>query len=411
MEFDRESLDREFPSRRIAIQMNHAAVCPLPARAAAALTGYAERISTRGPLDYRDWIAEASVVRRLASTLIGAGEPASISIVPNTTSGLDLVASGFPWRDGDTVVTTDTEFPANLAPWLALAPRGVVTRRVPTHDGAFTAADVAASCDASTRVVCVSAVSFHTGFRAPIEELAAFCRGRGIAFGLDGIQAAGVMPLDVAGWGVDFLSADGHKWLLGSEGCGILYTAPELRARLAARPGWTNMKRRHPTDYRVPEVPEYVTDGTRFEVGALPTPGVYALAASLALLLEIGIDTVAKRVAETLDVLVRGLPASGLTPVLFGERPQAGILAARPPDGVEARHVARRLEERGIVVTAREGFVRFSPHVGNDVEEAARVVAALQQAAQPGRRPTRPAAEPVITIRAGQDPMRDRGLA
>lgn len=381
MELDRQSLDREFPSRRIAVQMNHAAVCPLPARGAAALIAYAERIATRGPLDYRDWIGEADVVRRLAATLIGAGAPSSISIVPNTTSGLNLVAMGFPWRDGDAVVTTDTEFPANLAPWLALAPRGVVTRRVPTRDGAFTVADVAAACDGRTRVVCVSAVSFHTGFRAPIEELASFCRGRGIVFGLDGIQAAGVTPLDVAGWGVDFLSADGHKWLLGPEGCGVLYTAPELRARLAAPAGWTNLRRRHPADYRVPQVPEYVTDGTRFEVGALPTPGVYALAASLALLLEIGIETVARRVAATLDVLVRGLPGAGLTPVLFGERPHAGILAARPPEGVEARHVARRLEERGIVVTAREGFVRFSPHVGNDVEEAARVVAALREPA------------------------------
>lgn len=378
---DRESLDREFPSRRFAVQMNHAAVCPLPARGAAALAGYAERISTRGPLDYREWIAEANVVRRLAAALIGAGDASSISIVPNTTWGLSLVANGFPWRAGDSVVTTDTEFPANLAPWLALASRGVATRRVPTRDGAFTAADVAAACDASTRIVCVSAVSFHTGFLAPIEELAAFCRSRGIVFGLDGIQAAGVTPLDVTGRGVDFLSADGHKWLLGPEGCGILYTAPELRPRLAAPAGWMNLKRRHPTDYRVPEVPEYVTDGTRFEVGALPTPGVYALSASLALLLEIGIDTVARRVAGTLDVLVRGLPGAGLTPVLFGERPHAGILAARAPAGVDPRHLARRLETRGIVVTAREGFVRFSPHVGNDPEEAERVLAALHEPA------------------------------
>src|SRR5207245_2169588 len=152
---------------------------------------YARRLAERGALDWRDFIAEANVVRRLAATLLGADGVSSISIVPNTTWGLNLVASGFPFERGDGVVTTGTEFPANLTPWLALRSRGVDVRRIPTRDGAFTVDDIAAACDSRTRLVCVSAVSFHTGFRAPIEELASFCRGRRIVFGLDGIQAAG----------------------------------------------------------------------------------------------------------------------------------------------------------------------------------------------------------------------------
>ena len=82
---DRESLDREFPSRRVAIQMNHAAVCPLPARGAAALAGYAERIATRdavlasyGVQDCRAMMAtiDAAAVRRALVALPGsAGRP------------------------------------------------------------------------------------------------------------------------------------------------------------------------------------------------------------------------------------------------------------------------------------------------------------------------------------------------
>ncbi|MBK9965555.1 MAG: aminotransferase class V-fold PLP-dependent enzyme [Holophagales bacterium] len=65
-----------------------------------------------------------------------------MSIVPNTTYGLALVAQGLDWKPGDVVVTTESEFPANLTPWLDLGRLGVEVRRIPTRDGAFTAEEV-----------------------------------------------------------------------------------------------------------------------------------------------------------------------------------------------------------------------------------------------------------------------------
>lgn len=387
MEFTKESLDREFPSRTESIQFNHAAVCPLPARSAAALGAYAGRLTRRGGLDWHSWLEEADEVRRLAATFIGAGPDVggadSVSIVPNTTWGLGLVASGLDWRPGDVVVTTDSEFPANLAPWVSLERLGVRVHRVPTRNGAFSGQEIQRACDENptTRLLSLSAVAFHTGFRAPVEEIGPMCRARGIAFGLDAIQAVGAIPVDVTSTCVDFLSADGHKWMLGPEGCGILFTTPSFRARLKAPPGWTNLKRAHTTDYRVPEHPEYVEDARKFEVGALPTPGVYALAESLRLLGEIGIDVVRQRIAKILSVLVEGLPRLGFSPVLFGGPPAAGILAARPPEGRDARYYSSRLARSGIVISAREGFVRFSPHVGNDEGEAERILEGLESLA------------------------------
>ena len=129
--------DSEFPSRLASIQFNHAAVCPLPARAAAALSAYAENLTTRGGLDWRDWPAKADEVRALAARLVGADErvggAGSISIVPNTTWGLDIVAQGLDLSVGDSVVTTASEFPANLVPWVALERKGVTVRRLPTR--------------------------------------------------------------------------------------------------------------------------------------------------------------------------------------------------------------------------------------------------------------------------------------
>ena len=45
---------------------------------------------------------------------------------------------------------------------------------------------------------------------------------------VDAIQALGVHPFDVRKMNVDFLAADGHKWLCGPDGAGIFYCRREL---------------------------------------------------------------------------------------------------------------------------------------------------------------------------------------
>lgn len=381
MDLSRASLDSEFPSRLSTIQMNHAAVSPLPARAADALREYAELMSTRGPLAFPELMARLEGLREAGARLLGVTEAlggvSSVSIVPNTTYGLALVAGGLDWRPGDVVVTTESEFPANLAPWLDLARHGVEVRRIPTRDGAYTADEVFAACDARTRLVSLSLVAYHTGFVAPAAEVGAFCRARGIAFGLDAIQAAGAIPVDVAALGADYLSADGHKWMLGSEGCGLFFTTPAFRSRLRAPSGWLNLKRTHPTQYELGANPEYAEDATKFEIGAFPMPGVFALHASIGLLLEAGLETVGRRIGAVLDLLAEGLPKVGFSPVLHGQRPRSGILAARPPEGLDARQAMKHLEANGVACSARAGFLRLSPHFGNEPEDAEKVLGLL----------------------------------
>lgn len=383
MLLDREAADREFPSRRHGIHFNHAAVAPLPARAAAALAAHGRDVSERGSMTFPEQERKVEELRGLAARLMGAGDgeggAASVAIVANTSTGLNLVAQGLSWEPGDEVVTTESEFPANLMPWLALAQKGVVVRRVPTRDGAFTVEDVERHLTPRTRLVCVSAVAFHTGFVAPCAGIGALCRSRGVAFGIDAIQALGAVPVDVEAFGLDFLSADGHKWLLGPEGCGVLWTRPSFRERLAPPAGWLNLAR--PIGLIPPdEVPGYRADARRFEPGALPMPGVHALAASIGLLLELGLDQVGERIARVHAALLPGLSRLGFEPVLFDSPPRSGILSARPPAGKDARLYHRALEEAGIAASARVGLLRLSPHAGNDEEEAERVLSVLARA-------------------------------
>ena len=89
----------------------------------------------------------------------------------------------------------------------------------------------------------MSWVAFHNGWVYPIDEIAASAGERGILFVLDAIQGLGALPLDVAKTGVDVLAADGHKWLLGPEGCAVFYVSERARDRVPPLfGGWWNIK-------------------------------------------------------------------------------------------------------------------------------------------------------------------------
>ncbi|HKA36346.1 MAG TPA: aminotransferase class V-fold PLP-dependent enzyme, partial [Thermoanaerobaculia bacterium] len=291
--FSAQSLDREFPVRKSLIYFNHAAVAPLPRRVAAAIAAHNENVRDRGAADWRRWYAAIEATRAKAARFLGAARE-EIAFLPNTSWGLNLVARSFPWKEGDNVVTDDMEFPSNAYPWLALENRGVECRLAKNRGGRITAEDIAAKVDARTRIVAVSWVAFHNGWVYPLEEISKVCRERGILFVLDAIQGLGALPLDVRAAGVDVLSADSHKWLLGPEGCAAFYVSESARERVPSLfAGWWNIK--HETGYLDYKL-DFYDSARRYEPGTLPTANLAGLSAALDLLTEVSLETVRSRI-------------------------------------------------------------------------------------------------------------------
>ncbi|HKD18715.1 MAG TPA: aminotransferase class V-fold PLP-dependent enzyme [Thermoanaerobaculia bacterium] len=366
-DFSPEALDREFPVRRNLLYFNHAAVAPLPRRVADAMAAQVQNIRDRGAADWRAWFAQVEKTREKAARLIHAAS-SEVAFVPNTSWGLNLVALGFPWAAGDNVVTTDIEFPSNAYPWRALTERGVECRVAKSRAGRIAVDDVAERVDARTRVVAVSFVAFHNGFVFPIAEIGALCRDRGILLVVDAIQGLGALPIDVGASKVDVLCADGHKWLYGTEGGAVFFVREGAREKVPARAlGWWNLK----TEGEYLEYRGTAYSGARrYEPGSLPTVNLAGLSAGLDLLAEMGAPSVRSRILENVAALRNGLAARGWR-IATPEPLASGILAAAPPSA-DARRWAKALEARGVIVAPREGFVRFSPHAGNDVGEVAR---------------------------------------
>ena len=113
---------------------DHGAVAPLPQPTRVAIAAWLNEAAEEGDVPWQNWSQQVERTRLAAANLVGAGVE-EIALVPNTTSGISLVAEGFPWREGDNVVTLGNEFPSNLYPWLNLASRGVQTRKVPLEGG------------------------------------------------------------------------------------------------------------------------------------------------------------------------------------------------------------------------------------------------------------------------------------
>lgn len=212
---------------------DHAAVTPLSLPAKQALADWADEVTNNGDANWSEWRKRVGSVRDSAARLLGC-QSSEVAFVPNTTSGLSIIAEAFPWQPGDNVVLASGEFPANRNVWRCLIPRGVEVRVVESNPGSDVCPidRLLAAIDKRTRIVTASWVGFVTGWRHDLDELADACHHRGTLLCVDAIQGLGIIPLDLSRTSVDFLAADGHKWMLGPEGAGVLFVRQEHLDRL-----------------------------------------------------------------------------------------------------------------------------------------------------------------------------------
>ena len=338
----------------------------------------------RASFRYKEAIQAEDRLREQFRQLIGAASVEDIAILKNTSEGLSVVAHGIDWRPGDNVVITDQEFPSNRIVWHSLESQGVEMReaaisRAGLNEDASPEAIIERSCDQHTRLVAVSSVQYATGLRMDLECLSAFCRRKDILFCVDAIQSLGVLPLDVQAIGIDFLAADGHKWMLGPEGVAVFYCRPELRERLLLRQyGWHMVEDHLNFDNRDWAVAE---SARRFECGSQNTMGILALNASLSLLLEIGMEEVTRGVLQNTSYLLEAIRQNQrlapLSPPLVLENPtrRSGIVTFHAP-GTDSRKLTNKLVASGVRCSPRGGGIRFSPHFYTPEEQ---LESAMQQ--------------------------------
>ncbi|MFQ5443690.1 MAG: aminotransferase class V-fold PLP-dependent enzyme, partial [Nitrospinales bacterium] len=318
-----------------------------------------------GTTNYAGWMQEVESVRHSFARLINA-KPEEVAFVKNTSEGLSIVANGIAWQEGDNVVIPDIEFPANVYPWLNLARLGVETRFVKAVDGHVLFDDIVSQVDARTRVISISSVECNSGFRNDLNRIGTFCREKNIYFCVDAIQSLGALPMDVKRDHVDFLAADGHKWMMSVEGLGGFYISSDLVKEIhPAVVGWDSVINAHEfMSYDFTLRP----DAKRYEEGSFNVMSIYAFGAALSLFHDYGVEEIEVRIMKLGDYILKGLRKRGLK-IINSTRPseRSGIISFTGE--IEFKKLAAHMEANKVSLTMRDGLVRLSPHFYNTEEE------------------------------------------
>jgi len=231
------------------IYLNHGTVGAPPRRVLAAQQAIRDEIE-RQPARF--------LLRELSSTLVGrattrvprlrqaaavvaefvGARGADLVFVDNATAGMNAALRSVDLRPGDEIVVADHAYGAvaKVAGFIARE-RGAAVRTAalpwPPRPAAAVAAVVGA-IGPRTRVAIVDHVTSESALVLPLAAIAAACRARGVAVLVDGAHAPGAIPVDIPALGVDWYSANLHKWAWSPRSCGVLWAAPERQTGLHA---------------------------------------------------------------------------------------------------------------------------------------------------------------------------------
>jgi len=356
----------EFPVFERAIYLNSCSLGALSRRARVRVNSYLDEWEARGAAAWYDtWLTATEELRAGYGAVVGA-EPGTISLHSCISSVLSVVAESLDYSTRRRVVTTSLDFPTVAYQWLAKVDRGVEVVVVESPDGIHVLLDLlAAAIDDRTALVATSHVFFTSGAIQNVRAVADLAHRQGALLLVDGYQAAGQLPVDVASLDVDFYCSGGLKWLLGGSGIAFLYVRPGLIGRLTPGiAGWFG----HATPFRFdPRQLERAADAHRFDLGTPSVASVYAQLGGLEVLSEIGIPRVRETTAGLTEDLIAEARGRGIVPkVAAAAADRSGIvmLPSQDPAGD-----VRRLAEAGYIVDARPGHVRVSPYFYNLPED------------------------------------------
>jgi len=375
---DEELRRNEFPVTREQVFLAHAGVCPLPRRVSEAVSQYALQ-AAKGDQEKFIYPKILDQGRQVASQLLQCRTD-EVAFVGPTSLALSFIASGLKFRRHDNLLVYFDDYPANVYPWMALAEQGVEVRLLNTRGlGLIRPEDVMGQVDENTRLVALASCHFISGYRLDFQAIGQFLQQRNILFCLDGIQTLGAFLLTMEH--VDMLAADAHKWLLGPCGAGLMYVRRSIQASLSPPIyGWNNVR-----------CPEFVAQeqivlqpgARKYEAGTSNLLGILGLIRGLELLLEVGVDNIARELLRKRARLAAALQAKGYT-VLQAEAPPercSGIVSFHRP-GAELAPLHQKLLDAQVVTSLRtdrtgQKYIRLSPHFYNTDAELDRALELL----------------------------------
>ncbi|WP_018218388.1 aminotransferase class V-fold PLP-dependent enzyme [Salinispora vitiensis] len=355
----RRGVDAFGPARDefAGLDWTHLAWCshaPRATRVQAALLAMTAAMD--GPTSaWETWEPQIGLLRDRFADLIGCRGD-QVALLADASTAAFQVASTLPWSPRPKIVMSSAEFPGLAHVWLAQQARGAEVVIVGDQAGRVSGEDYLQAVDERTALVSIPAVTYRDGVRLPIREITDAAHAAGAMVVVDGYQALGVEPVDVARWDCDYLIAGFSKYALGLPGVVGLYerTVGERRPDLT---GWQGRSALHRWDSRQLDWPQRAA---RFQAGTPAVPAVYAATAGLSLINELDLQAVRQHVTMLLGDAHRQLSAAGWS-IATPQAPEehGAHLAVRHP---EPEKLTAWLADQQVAVSPRGGVVRIAVH-------------------------------------------------
>ena len=330
----------------------------------AAVRRYLDDRLERG-VDWGGWAAHTEGVRHGMAAVLNAS-PDEIAVTTSASDGINSLASALDFSGPrNKVVVSNLEFPTGAQIWHAQAPRGAVVAHVAeAQDGSIPLEHFAAAIDETTKIVQITHVCYRNGQRLDVEAITRLAHERGALVLLDCVQSVGALGVNVTAMGVDFAVGGMLKYLLGTAGIAFLYVARQHFGLTPTAGGWFAQADIDAMDIFANDP---APDARRFQTGTPPVINAYAAEAGIELLRGVGLAAVEARIRELTGEAMDRLAGAGCrlaTPRADARHgPQVAIRSTDAPG------LTRKLIERGVIVSSRDGNVRAMFHAYNDASD------------------------------------------
>lgn len=326
--------------------------------------------------------------RELLAHLFSINDPLNIVFTQNCTDSLNLGIKGI-LKKGDHAITTSMEHNSVIRPLKTLEDRGIIELTIVEGNkmGMVSCEDIEEAIRPNTKMIITIHSSNVVGTLLPISKIGDLARKHKIIYMVDAAQSAGIYDINVERTNIDLLAFPGHKGLLGPQGTGGLYIRKGLVLE-TQREGGTG------SQSELLSQPHVMPD--RYEGGTLNTMGIAGLGAGVKFILEEGLDNIRKQGENLSQYLIDGLSkidnviiygtkdVNTQVPVVsinIGEADPSEIsfildntydIACR--SGLHCAPLAHKT-----IGTFDRGTIRFSMGYFNTMEEADRVIKAVEE--------------------------------
>ncbi len=374
-----KDLSDDFPICKTLNYLNAASIGPVPQSVIDFSTSFSAEIARGGTAtlseEKEDMVYDG--LRDEGGKLFGCS-PEDVAVFNSVSEALNCIAWSLELDKGK-LISTNIEFPSVTYPALRMAQKekGITTKLVSAVDWNVPLEDILDAVDDTTKAVFITHVENLTGQVHDIKRISERAHEVDATVIVDGIQAAGYIPLDVKKLQIDAYITGSYKWLCSPFGTGIAYISKELYDKITPLfVGWRTAEEIWDFD---PNIITYPSTARKFEYSTSAYGVKLGMVESIKYLRNIGIDKIYEHDMKLDGILREKLgQIDGIDIITIDDH---GPIVTFKIEGRDSGEINNRLRslERPVELSVRLGLIRVSPHLYNTEEDIAQLIDGIRQ--------------------------------